>query len=358
MRIAQIAPIVERVPPKTYGGTERVVSALTEELVNRGHDVTLFASGDSITKAKLESTYPTGLREAHAKELYNLNLPTRQLLGRAYAHAADFDVIHDHTGLHGLPLANLSSTPVVMTLHGNVVPEEQRLYFEFSRPHLVPISKSLRATVAGLNVAGFVYNGLPMEHYPFGADPKRYLLYVGRICKEKGTHNAIAVAKRLNLPLIIAAKLEHIERDLRYYRKYVRPHLGDQIKWVGEVNEIARNELMANALCFLHSIEWAEPFGLTLIEAMACGAPVIAFNKGSISEIVLDGRTGFVVDNIDQMTAAVLEVGSIERAACRAHVLVNFNEKKMTDGYEAIYQKVVSREFADLRAGAPPAREK
>lgn len=341
MRIAQIAPVIERVPPKKYGGTERVASTLTEELVRRGHDVTLFASGDSVTTAKLVSVYPKSLREAKFKDLYGSNIFTLMNIGLAYDRQDEFDIIHDHNGYIGLPAGNIARTPSVMTVHGPFTPENRRAFQALRRPSLVCISHFQARHGPGLNIAGTVHNGLDMEHYPFSDLPGSYLLYVGRISIEKGVHYAIEVALDLNLPLIIAAKLDIGERP--YFREYVEPFLSDTIQWIGEVTEEERNKLMSEALCFLHPVTWHEPFGLTLIEAMACGCPVIAFAKGSIPEIIIDGQTGFVVSDVEEMVDAVERVNIIERRKCRDHALTNFSGKKMADGYEEIYRRLIQK---------------
>ncbi len=343
MRIAQISPIAERVPPKKYGGTERVVSALTEELVKRGHEVTLFASGDSITKAKLESVYPRGLREAHLRDLYGVNHWTLLTLGLAYELQDDFDIIHDHIGPISLPTANITSTPVVVTMHGAFNAENRRLFQQLRSPNIVTISQSQLYPVPNINHIGTVYNGLNMQHYPFGAVPDSYLLFVGRISMEKGTHLAIEAAQQLDMPLIIAAKLE--KEDQLYFREYVEPRLSDRIKWVGEVDEEERNRLMSQAKCLLHPVTWREPFGLVIIEAMACGCPVVGFNRGSIPELIETGVTGYVVEDIEGMIDAVNSIDTIERAVCREYALQNFSAERMTDGYEAIYKKLLSPEI-------------
>jgi glycosyltransferase involved in cell wall biosynthesis len=343
MRIAQIAPIIERVPPKKYGGTERVVNALTEELVRRGHQVTLFASGDSITKAKLQSVYPRSLREAKFKDQYGMNTWTLLNIGTAYQQEEEFDIIHDHNGFISLPVANMATTPVIMTYHGPFTPEMRRSFRTLRKPYIATISKSQGAPAPDLHHAGTVYNGLPMNDYPFSATHDGYLLFVGRICMEKGTHLAIEVAQQLDLPLIIAAKLEPVDR--MYFREYVEPYLSDQIKWIGEVTTEERNNLMSRALCFLHPITWPEPFGLTLIEAMACGCPVIAFDKGSIPEIVRDGETGFVVRDIEGMLDAIEDIEEIDREHCRDYSRGAFNEKVMADGYEEVYRKILTKEI-------------
>jgi len=341
MKIAQIAPMIERVPPKKYGGTERVVHALTEELVRRGHKVTLFASGDSITSAKLVSIYPRGLREACLKNTYGLNIYSLLNVGLAYQRQKEFDIIHDHTGPLGLTLANVAATPVVLTLHGPLLTENRIIFQTFKKPPLVTISKNQAKRVPNINLIGTVYNGLQMEHFPFSAQPDDYLLFVGRISMEKGTHHAIEAACALNMPLIIAAKLE--QYDLPYFREYVGPRLSETIRWIGEVDETERNKLMEKALCFLHPVTWPEPFGLTLIEAMACGCPVVAFNKGSIPEIIAHGKSGFVVSDTDEMIEAISRIKIIKREDCRRHSLENFNAKKMADGYEKIYRKILNR---------------
>lgn len=340
MKIAQIAPIVERVPPKKYGGTERVVHALTEELVKRGHEVTLFASGDSQTSAKLEWVYPRGLREAKLPDLYGTNPWTMLNFGMAYELQDEFDIIHDHLAPLSIPAANIASTPVVMTMHGAFTPANRKLFQSLRSPSIVSISEAQIFSAPNINHAGTVHNGLPMEAYPFGGEPGKYLLYVGRIAMEKGVHFAIEVAEQLDIPLIIAAKVDPV--DQTYFRTYIEPRLSERIRWIGEVDEAERNKLMSEALCFLHPVTWREPFGLTLIEAMACGCPVVAFNRGSIPEIVKTGVTGYVVEDSESMMDAVEAVGTIDRAACRAHVLENFSAAKMADRYEAVYKKLLN----------------
>jgi glycosyltransferase involved in cell wall biosynthesis len=341
MRIAQIAPIVERVPPKRYGGTERVVWALTEELVARGHQVTLFASGDSLTSAKLDSIVPRSLREGRVKDQYGLNYLTLLAIGDAYAKQGEFDIIHDHMFPHSLPTANLATTPVIGTMHGPFTIENRRLFQTLKNPGIVTISEAQAFPAPNINHLGTVHNGLPLANSPFGEDPDDYLLFVGRVSMEKGVHLAIEVAQELDMRLIIAAKLENVDRP--YFREYVEPWLSDRIEWIGEVDEAQRNELMSKALCFLHPVTWREPFGLTLIEAMACGCPVIAMNRGSIPEIIQNGVTGYVVEDVEGMISAVEGIGNIDRSACRTHALENFSPEKMADGYEEMYAKMLER---------------
>ncbi len=338
MKIAQIAPIAERVPPKRYGGTERVVYALTEELVKRGHEVTLFASGDSQTSAKLESVYPRALREAKFKDIYGTNDLTMLHIGQAYELQDEFDIIHDHQAPLSLPTANLASTPVVATMHGPFTSENRRSFEMLRSPHIVTVSQSQLYPLPNINHAGTVYNGLSMEDYPFSNEHDGYLLYVGRISIEKGVHYAVDVAQALDMRLIIAAKVEVSDRP--YFKEYIEPRLSDRIQWIGEVDETERNKLMSRAKAFLHPVVFREPFGLTLIEAMACGCPVIAFNKGAIPELIKTGVTGYVVEDVEGMMDALHNIESISRAACREHALTNFSAKKMTDGYEAVYKKL------------------
>jgi glycosyltransferase involved in cell wall biosynthesis len=345
MRIAQIAPIAERVPPEKYGGTERVISTLTEQLVKRGHEVTLFASGDSKTSAKLQSVFPVSLRAAKVQDLYGFNIPSMKNMGLAYAMHDQFDIIHDHNPHLSLPTANICPTPVVATWHGPYFPEVVEYFRLFPHVNLVSISQSQALAAPTLKFCANVYNGLVLNQSPFSEQSQGYLLYVGRIDREKGTHVAIDVAVRLKKKLIIAGKLDDDIPHIReYYIRYVRPRLrrhADLVTWIGEVDEAERNDLMKNSLCLLHPITWPEPFGLTLIESMACGAPVIAFRLGSIPEVIQDGRTGFVVDTFSQMVEAVGRLGQIDRRACREYALSRFNAERMADGYEAVYQKIL-----------------
>ncbi|MBI2599338.1 glycosyltransferase family 4 protein [Candidatus Daviesbacteria bacterium] len=356
LRIAQIAGIAERVPPHYYGGTERVVYSLTEELVKRGHNVTLFASGNSQTSAKLVAIFPKSLREVRWGNIYGPNILTLLNIGYAYQQQNQFDIIHDHNNYLSLPTANLSQTPVVMTLHGALGVNEKRIFENLQHPFLVTISKAQSKSAPNLNYIGNVYHGLKMNNYPFFQKDGGYLLFVGRISREKGLHLAIEVAQYLDMPLIIAAKLNttvDAPHDVQYFHEYIEPKLSSQIRWIGEVDEKQRNLLMSNATCLLHPITWPEPFGLTVIEAMACGCPVVTFNLGSMPEIIENGKTGFIVDGIDGMVGAVANIKKIQRRVCREYVLERFTVEKMTDGYEKIYQQVLEKQEKGYRFSKP-----
>ncbi len=353
MRIAQIAPPYESVPPKKYGGTERIVSALTEELVKRGHDVTLFASGDSSTSARLISTFSRGIREEFPHDMNPFDDAQRtmafvQHLVKVYKMAGQFDIIHDHTTLRSLPLGlafgQYSKVPVISTLHGVLSENNIKNYENLNRAYLVAISESQKRPAPDLNYIATVYNGLDMAKYPFCDKPGDYLLHVGRISHLKGVHHAISIAKKLGLPLIIAAKLDEIDKP--YYEEKVKPFIdGRQIRWVGEVSEDERNILMANALCFMHSLEWEEPFGLTLIESMATGTPVAAFNHGSMPEIIQQGKTGWIADSEDELAELIKNNAySINRHYCRSYALRKFSAKRMVNDYEMIYESIVGAE--------------
>lgn len=346
MKIGMIAPPIENVPPKKYGGTERVVSVLTEELVRRGHDVTLFASGQSRTSAKLISVFPKSLREAFPdnKDVSRRVQISLQHVGNAYGMQDEFDIIHDHTGYFGLPFTQSASTPVISTVHGPLTKEILPLYQQFTKPYLVSISYSQRKPAPRLNFAANVYNGLQLAKYPFSPYHSGYLLAVGRFSPEKGIHNAIEIAQKSHLPLIIAAKLEESQKE--YFAKRIQPHLCSSIQWLGEVTEKHRNELMSHALGFLHPLEWEEPFGLTIIEAMACGTPVIAFNKGSMKEIISHGKTGFIAKNNNDAVSYIQKLDSISRSYCRRYSLLRFGADTMATEYENVYEAILKSRHA------------
>ncbi|UIE39985.1 glycosyltransferase family 4 protein [Leptodesmis sichuanensis] len=345
MRIAQIAPLWERVPPTTYGGTELVVGLLTEELVRRGHEVTLFASGDSITKATLESVHPKALRldksvkEAAIYEMLQLT--------RVYERAKDFDIIHSHMGCAALPYARLVKTPTVHTLHGIFTPDNEKLFTYARQQPFISISHDQRETRLGLNYAATVYNGIDTSAYRFYPKPSDppYLAFLGRLSPEKGTHLAIEIAKRSGWTLKIAGKIDAV--DVEYYETEIKPHIdGEQIQYLGEANHVQKNILLGNAVATLFPITWREPFGLVMIESMVSGTPVIAMKLGSTSEVIAHEQTGFLCSSVEECLQALQRIPEIDRAKCRQHVEENFSVQRMTDGYEAVYQKVLAERFA------------
>ncbi|MBV8083562.1 MAG: glycosyltransferase family 4 protein [Chloroflexi bacterium] len=345
MRIAQLAPPFETVPPLKYGGTERVIWALTEELVRRGHEVTLFASGDSRTSAKL---VPIVERAVWHHPRYELGLPfVAMALDGLYDRCRDFDVIHNHDQLLALPMARRHpETPTVSTLHGRLdLPEYQPLFAHFDDAPLVSISDSQRRPVPHANWLGTVYNGLPVEQFPFVAEARPYLAFVGRISPEKGVDTAIRVARRAGLPIKLAARMPLQEannaearRDWDYYDAIVKPLLAEPgVEYLGELGDADKAELVGNSLALLFPIRWPEPFGLVQIEALACGTPVLALRCGSTPEVIEHGRTGFVQDHEDELVEAVGRIGSIRRAECRVAVERRFSARAMADGYERMY---------------------
>jgi len=286
MKIAQLSSLIERIPPKRYGGIERVVHYLTEELVKRGHDVTLFASGDSETRAKLVAGSSHPLRQLHTADTAAFTVLN---VTKAYKRHSEFDIIHNHCDFFAFPAAYFSPTPTLTTFHGQFNLDNKNIFEEYKNLNFISISDAQRQGGPPLNWRATIHHGIQVEKFPFKERPKDYLLFVGRISLEKGTHIAMDVALALDKELIIAAKLDKVDVD--YFDKYVAPRLSNgKIHWVGEVDDKERNKLMSEALCLLHPITWREPFGLNMIEAMACGCPVIAFNKGSIPELIADKK--------------------------------------------------------------------
>lgn len=337
MKIAQIAPLLESVPPKKYGGTERVIYSLTEALVKRGHQVTLFASGDSVTSARLVSVCKKNLRE---QGLYNSRKAWVILnIGKAYSMQEEFDVIHDHTGFIGLSAASLAATPVLITLHGPITLSEKPIYEGFKHLNFVSISKAQMVPAPTLNFLGTVHNGVVDISYPFSPTSDNYLLFVGRFSPEKGAHFAIQVAEYLNIPLIIAAKLD--TDGQKYFQEKIEPKLSSSIRWVGEVTAEERNKLMSKAVCLLSPIDWREPFGLVLTEALACGCPIVAFRRGSVLEIVEEGRVGFIAEDVEEMVEAVKKISKINRSYCRKYALERFTPEMMVKSYEELYKQLL-----------------
>jgi glycosyltransferase involved in cell wall biosynthesis len=350
MRIAQVAPLYESVPPKLYGGTERIVSYLTEELVRLGHEVTLFASGDSETRAKLVAACPQALwRDGDCKE----TLPHHvRLMELVFQDVSRFDVIHFHCDYLHFPLLRRHPCPSVTTLHGRLhTPDLQSLFEEYVEVPLVSISNDQRRPIPWANWQATVYHGLPRGLHPFRKRPGDYLVFLGRISPEKRLDRAIAIACQAGKRLKVAAKIYPEDRD--YFKQTIEPLLHKSRSWVefiGEVGGQEKDDLLGNALALLFPIDWPEPFGLVMIEALACGTPVIAWRNGSVPEVIEDGATGFVVDSVEEAAQAVGRVASLSRHTCRRVFEERFDAARMAQDYVEVYRRLVyaGSELVDL----------
>jgi glycosyltransferase involved in cell wall biosynthesis len=341
MRIAQVAPLFERVPPALYGGTERVVSHLTDELVRLGHDVTLFASSDSVTTAPLVAACPKGLRlDPHCREPLAWHLA---MVERVAREAHGFDIVHFHTDQIHLPVARRMSTPHVTTVHGRLdVPELTSLYREFSDLPLISISDAQRVPVAHADWVATVHHGLPPHVFEFRPGSGGYLAFLGRISPEKRVDRAIAIATTLNWRLKIAAKVD--TSDVEYFERDIRPLLDHPlVEFVGEIGDAQKNDFLGDARALLFPIDWREPFGLVMIEALACGTPVVAFNGGSVPEVIEHGRTGFIVDTLDAAVEVTARIDTLDRRACRETFERRFTIRRMAEQYVASYARLVER---------------
>ncbi len=338
MRIAQVAPLRERVPPPTYGGIELVVSHLTDELVRRGHEVTLFASGDSLTQAKLESVCEQALRLD--PNVINCDAYELLELSQVYQQAAEFDLIHSHLGVLTLASAGLVKTPTLHTLHHSFNQDTAKIYTHHNKQAYVSISDAQRSI--DLNYVGTVYNGIDETSYPFIVKPEDppYLAFLGRLSPEKGPAHAISIAKQTGWCLKMAGKLDDIDR--KFFDQEIAPHIdGKQIQYLGEVSHDEKAELLGNASVTLFPITWQEPFGLVMIESMATGTPVIATNMGSVSEVVSHGVSGFICPSYKEMASMIPKALELSRHSCRKYVENKFSVNKMVDGYEAIYRQIL-----------------
>jgi glycosyltransferase involved in cell wall biosynthesis len=342
MRIAQVAPLCESVPPKLYGGTERVVSYLTEELVEQGHEVTLFASGDSQTNARLVAACPKALwRDPSCREALPHHLRQMELV---FEDASRFDVIHFHSDYLHFPYLRRQPCANVTTLHGRMHQPDMRQFFEqYAEMPLVSISNNQRLPLPAANWQATVHHGLPRDMHTFQANPGSYLAFLGRISPEKRLDRAIVIALRSGMKLRVAAKIYPEERG--YYRETIEPLLSEfrsMIEFIGEVGGTQKDEFLANAHALLFPIDWPEPFGLVMIEAMACGTPVIAWRNGSVPEVIEDGVTGFVVDNLDDAVQAVHRVGKLNRCVCRKEFETRFDARRMTREYLDLYHRLAN----------------
>jgi len=345
MRIAQVAPLAERVPPVRYGGTERVIHALTEELVRRGHDVTLFASGDSLTSAKLMPMSPAGRRLEVANDGLFFEIA---MLEDVYSQADRFDLIHAHVDGLAFPFARQSEIPTVHTMHGRLdLPAQLRMLSRYPEQRLISISSNQRlpSLHLTLNWMGTVHNGIRLQHFRCQETPSDppYLVFLGRISPEKGPVEAIEIARRAGVPLKIAAKIDR-EDEVWAEEKVIPLFDVPGIEYIGEVDEQSKAELLAGALALLFPIDWPEPFGMTMIESMASGTPVIARRRGAVEEVMVDGVTGFICETDDEMVEAIGRVARIDRTRCREHVEQHFSAEIMTDGHEAVYERLVEEQ--------------
>lgn len=338
LKIAQISPLYESVPPKFYGGTERVVSYLTEALVKLGHDVTLFASGDSRTLAKLRPMCRQALRLDASS--VDANADHVLLAEKVFQCSGEFDIVHSHIDYVPFPLLRRMATPHATTLHGRLdVPNLQNLYREFKDEPLISISNRQRLPLPWANWQATVYHGVPSELYTLHEKAGDYLAFLGRISPEKRVEDAIEVARRAGLPLKIAAKVDKADSD--YFKEVIKPLLHGGAEFVGEIGEHEKNDFLGNALALLFMIDWPEPFGLAMIESLASGTPVIARARGSVPEVIEHGTTGIVVESIGQAQRAVEEVHQLSRKRCREVFEERFSAVRMAQNYEAVFTKLI-----------------
>jgi len=365
MRIAQVAPPFETVPPSRYGGTERVVSLLTEELVRRGHEVTLFASGDSTTAAHLVPTVDTALwRQDRVRDPFVYWTIT---LGEVYRRAArgEFDVIHSHLDFLTFPYSELVDAPTITTLHGRLdLPDLPRVYARFPAAPLVSISNHQRRPLPDANWVSTVYNGIDTKNLAYSERGGDYLAWIGRISPEKGLDRAIKIARTAGMPLKIAARMPlldkndpNVQTDWDYYEGVVKPLLdSSDAEYVGEVGDGEKAEFFGNAVALLNPIDWPEPFGLVMAESLSCGTPVVARRRGSVPELISHGITGLIGETDEELAQLCAQAGQIDRATCREEAVWRFSVQAMTLGYEAAYKLVMAHRQARRTVSAIPTR--
>jgi glycosyltransferase involved in cell wall biosynthesis len=343
MKIAQVAPLYESVPPKCYGGTERVVSYLTEELIRQGHEVTLFASGDSVTNARLVPVCHRALRlDEHSVDQLALHV---LLVERACKSSCDYDIIHFHIDYLHFPVTRRHPMPHVTTLHGRLdIPELAPLYREFRNEPVISISNAQREPLAFANWQGTVYHGLPPDLYRFRETPGTYFAFLGRISPEKRVDRAIEIAQRLDMPIKIAAKVDIIDKD--YFESAIKPLLANpRVEYVGEIGQAEKEDFLGNAFALLFPIDWPEPFGMVMIEALACGTPVIAYRRGSVAEVMEEGRTGFIVTGLEDAVQAARRISELSRQRCREVFEERFTAARMAGDYLRVYERLIERRF-------------
>jgi glycosyltransferase involved in cell wall biosynthesis len=339
MKIAQVAPLFERVPPRAYGGTERVISYLTEELVRQGHEVTLFASGDAITQATLVSPIEHNLRPDAGRPAWQAYQVIQQ--DQVARMANEFDILHFHTDYQHFPLAQQLLTPSVTTMHGRLdLPELTPLFDRFDQVPVVSISNSQRLPLPQANWCSTIYHGLPPTLYSFQPQPGDYFAFVGRISPEKRIDRAIEIAQRCSTRLLIGAKID--QADEAYFNECIKPRLhSPEVEYIGEIGEGEKRQLLQHARALLFPIDWPEPFGLVMIESFCCGTPVIAYRHGSVPEVMEDGITGFTVDNQDEAVRAAQGIDTLDRRACRQSFERRFTVDRMAQSYLKVYQQLI-----------------
>jgi len=353
MHIAQVAPLTEAIPPKLYGGTERVVSWLTEELIGLGHEVTLFASGDSATSARLEAVWPRALRLDGA--VRDPNALHMVMLERVYQRAGDFDFLHCHLDYYPFSLFSRQPTPFVTTLHGRLdLPEHQPVFETFCAMPVVSISNAQRRPLPQANWVRTVHHGLPADLLQPEPVRPSYFAFLGRIAPEKGIDRAIRIARHCGAPLKVAAKVDRADQD--YYEQQIAPMIrSENVEYVGEITDRDKSQFLSGAVALLVPIDWPEPFGLVMIEAMACGTPVIAFNRGSVPEIVEDGLTGFIVEDQAGAIGAVDRLAHLSREKIRGRFEERFTARRMAQDYLSVYRSLMDRRAPHLRLVADEA---
>ena len=348
MKIAQVAPLWFSIPPEKYGGIEWIVYHLCEGLTKKGHEVTLFASGDSKVPCKLVPVHPQGLLKDKISwydQTYNLlNLTT------AFKKASEFDIIHTHIDLWELYFPQLVKTPCLHTMHNPLYSSQKRdsrlfILEHFKNNNFVAISNSQRKfSRVKLNFEATIYNGIDISEFKFNPKPKTHFVWCARVDKYKGIENAIEIAEKAKVKLVLAGRLDPTQKE--YFEKNIKPRLGKQIQYIGEYATEEKSNFFGQAKALLYPIEWEEPFGLNMVESMACGTPVIAFSRGSVPEVVKEGKTGFVVENISQAVKAVKNIDKIKREDCRKWVENNFTKEIMTENYEKLYKRLCQRRQA------------
>ncbi|MFH1504964.1 MAG: glycosyltransferase family 4 protein [Candidatus Omnitrophota bacterium] len=336
MRIAQIAPICLSLPPVSYGGAELIVSSLTESLVKRGHDVTLYASGDSKTSARLKSLFKKALgfgKDSPEFCIANANF--------AFQDADLFDVIHSHIGFYGLPFSKYAKPPVITTLHNDIT-NKNDTFVEYYKDvcTFAAVSQNQCKREEGFKIDGYIHNGIDINRFQFSSNKKDYLLFIGNISKNKGADTAIKAAIKLQRRLLLVGKIEQSHQ--LFFDQEIKPFIDNkQIIFEPLAGHSRKQSLYSNAACLLFPIDWEEPFGLIILEALACGTPVVAFNRGSVPEIIVNGKNGFAVDTFEEFLKAITDVKNLDPRDCRKHVEEFFNVEKMTDQYEALYKKLI-----------------